>query len=89
MLHIPHVMSLLMIFQRLGVTFLTVSIDDLKKAGIQKRYLRIVAANIANLTNRLAMDNEAQIMDLHSRIKDIYACVNMDVSLIQYNHFFI
>ena len=82
MLHIPHVMSLLMIFQRLGVTFLTVSIDDLKKAGIQKRHLHLVAANIANLTNRLAMDNEALILGLHSRIKDIYACVNMDVSLV-------
>jgi hypothetical protein len=33
----------------------------------------------ANLTKRLSTDAEAQIADLHTKIKEIYACVNMDV----------
>ena len=33
------------------------------------------------LTKGLTPEAEAQIADLHTRIKDIYACVNMDVRL--------
>jgi hypothetical protein len=61
-----------MILQR---TFATVSADDLKRAG----FLNFVDAEVANLTKRLSTDAEAQIADLHTKIKEIHACVNMHV----------
>ena len=64
------------------VTFSTVLSDELAKAGVQGRLLNFVAANLADLQKKmLNMNAGAQIADLHSRIKEIYACVNMDVCL--------
>jgi hypothetical protein len=59
-------------------TFSTVSADDLKEAGVKMNFLSFVDAEVANLTKRLSTDAEAQIADLHTRIKEIYACVNLD-----------
>ena len=36
---------------------------------------------ITDLTKGLTLEAEAQIADLHTRIKEIYACINMDVRL--------
>ena len=76
---ILHVMLSLTILQR--VTFSTVSFGDLKKAGVLRRRLIFVPEKIANLTDRLTTNTKAQIADLHCKIKEIYACVNMDVSV--------
>jgi hypothetical protein len=57
-----YVLSLLTIFQR--VTFSDVSSDELEKAGIQRRLLYFMDAEIANLTKRLTPDTEVQIMDV-------------------------
>jgi hypothetical protein len=55
-----------------------------------------VPAKIADLTKGLTTDVEAEIKDLHSRIKKIYARVNMDVRLVlitfafgRLNHYFL
>jgi hypothetical protein len=61
------------------VTFSTVSFADLKKAGVLRGRLIFAPAKITNLTDKVTTDTKAQIADLHCRIKDIYACVNMDV----------
>ena len=63
------------------MTFSTVSSEDLEKAGVRRKRLIFVPAKITDLTKRLTSDAEVQIADLHTRIKDIYACVNMDVCL--------
>ncbi|KAH9083798.1 hypothetical protein EDB83DRAFT_2512105 [Lactarius deliciosus] len=60
------------------MSFSTVSLEDLEKAGVQGKWLVFKAAKITNLMNRLTMDTDSQIVDLHARIKEIYACVNMD-----------
>ncbi|KAF8345411.1 hypothetical protein F5887DRAFT_1061787 [Amanita rubescens] len=61
------------------VTFSTVSSEDLKKAGVKRNFC---AREKTDLTKELTSDAEAQIADLHTRIKDIYAGVNMDVLAI-------
>jgi hypothetical protein len=65
-----------MILQR---TFSTVSEDDLERAGVKMTFLNFKHAEVTNLTKRLSTDAKAQIADLHTKIKEIYACVNMDV----------
>ncbi|KAH9058876.1 hypothetical protein EDB87DRAFT_1578043 [Lactarius vividus] len=50
----------------------------LEKIGVQGKRLVFEVAKITDLTNELTTDAEAQILDLHARIKEIYACVTMD-----------
>ena len=50
-------------------------------AGVKRKRLVFVPAKLTDLTKGLTPEAEAQIADLHTRIKDIYACVNMDVRL--------
>ena len=69
-----------MMVQRL--TFSTVSEQDLKTAGVQRKRLVFKPEKISKLTEGLTPTVEAEIADLHSRIKKIYARVNMDVSLL-------
>ena len=71
-----------MMVQRL--TFSTVSEQDLKTAGIQRKRLVLNVfkpEKISKLTEGMKPTVEAEIADLLSRIKKIYARVNMDVSL--------
>ena len=49
--------------------------------GVKRKRLVFVPAKLTDLTKGLTPEAEAQIADLHTRIKDIYACVNMDVRL--------
>jgi hypothetical protein len=58
-----------------------VAAEDLKKAGIMRKRLAFETAKVAELTEGLTVNAEAEIVDLHSRIKKIHACVNMDVRL--------
>jgi hypothetical protein len=58
-----------------------VAAEDLKKAGVTRKRLIFEPAKIAELTKGLPKNAEAEIADLHSRIKKIYARVNMDVRL--------
>ena len=66
------------------MTFSTVKQEDLENAGVERKRLYFEPAKVAELTKDLTTNNatEAQIVDLHSRIKNIYAHVNMDVSLV-------
>lgn len=66
-----------MMLQR--VTFSTVASEDLKKAGVKRGLLAFEPAKVAELADGLTTDAGAEIADLHSRIKKIYAHVNMDV----------
>jgi hypothetical protein len=70
---------LLIMFQR--VTFSTNAAEDLKKAGVTRKRLVFEPAKVTELTKGLTTNAEAEIVDLHSRIKKIYARVNMDVRL--------
>jgi hypothetical protein len=72
-----------MMLQR--VTFSTVASGDLKKAGVNRNRLVFEPAKVAELTTGLTTNTEAEIADLHSRIKKIYARVNMDVHRIFIN----
>ena len=65
-----------MIRQR--VTFSTVAAEDLKKAGVTRKRLIFEPAKITEL---VTTNVEAEIADLHSRVKKIYARVSMDVRL--------
>ncbi|GLB44047.1 hypothetical protein LshimejAT787_1502310 [Lyophyllum shimeji] len=60
------------------VTFSTVASEDLKNAGVKRKRLIFEPAKVNELTSGLTMNAEAEIADLHSRIKKIYARVNMD-----------
>ncbi|KAH9040066.1 hypothetical protein EDB85DRAFT_2140703 [Lactarius pseudohatsudake] len=64
--------------KKLKMSFSTVSLKDLEMAGVQGKRLVFDPVKITNLTNRLTMDTDSQIVDLHARIKEIYACINMD-----------
>ena len=66
-----------MMLQKL--TFSTVTIEELKKAGIKRKRLSFELKKIAELI--VTKSAEAEISDLYSRIKKIYARVNMDVRL--------
>jgi methionyl-tRNA formyltransferase len=61
------------------VTFSTVRSDDLKRAGVIRKRLVFVPVKVTELAKALPTNAEAEISDLHSRIKKIYARVNMDV----------
>ena len=63
------------------MTFSTVSLEDLKKAGVTRKRLIFVSTKITELTKGLTTEAKAEIADLYSRIKKIYARVNMDVRL--------
>jgi hypothetical protein len=60
------------------VTFSTVAAEDLKKAGVTRKRLIFEPAKVTELTKGLTASAEAEIVDVHSRIKKIYARVNMD-----------
>ncbi|KAF8141943.1 hypothetical protein EV363DRAFT_1392347 [Boletus edulis] len=49
-----------------------------RKAGVMRKRLMFDDAKITDLTNGLITDAKAEITDLHSRMKKIYARVNMD-----------
>ncbi|KAF8461185.1 hypothetical protein DFH94DRAFT_640978 [Russula ochroleuca] len=51
-----------------------------KPAGVTSGRLVFEPAKLSELTEGLTANTEAEIADLHSRIKKIYAHVNMDVS---------
>jgi hypothetical protein len=63
------------------VTFSTVALEDLKQAGVTRKRLVFVPTKVTELTKGLTTETEFEIVDLHSRIKKIYARVNMDVRL--------
>jgi hypothetical protein len=63
------------------MTFSTATAEDLRKAGVTRRQLVFEPAKVTELTKGLTTNAEAEIADLHSRIKKIYARVNMDVHL--------
>ena len=63
------------------VTLSTVAAEDLRKAGVTRKRLAFEPAKVTELTKELTPNAEAEIADLHSRIKKIYARVNMDVCL--------
>ncbi|KJA14949.1 hypothetical protein HYPSUDRAFT_149754 [Hypholoma sublateritium FD-334 SS-4] len=60
-------------------TFSTVRSEDLEEAGVVRKRLEFEPVNVTELTKTLPSNAEAEILDLHSRIKKIYAHVNMDV----------
>lgn len=60
------------------VTFSTVVLDDLKKAGLTRKRLVFSAQKVTELANGLPRDVENLLADLYSRIKKIYTYVNMD-----------
>ena len=61
------------------MTFLTVRAEDLKRAGVVRKRLVFEPMKVTELAKALPTNAEAEILDLHSRIKKIYARVNMDV----------
>ncbi len=63
------------------MTFSTVSEQNPKTAGVQRKRLVFKPEKISKLTEGLIPTVEAEIVDLHSRIKKIYARVNMYVCL--------
>ena len=58
------------------MNFSAVTLEDLAKAGVNRKLLVFRPMKITDLANGLTTD---AIADLHSRIKKIYAYVNMDV----------
>jgi hypothetical protein len=74
-----HYILSLITFQR--VTFSTVAAEDLKKAGVTRKRLVFKPEKVTELAKVLTKNAGAEIVDLHSRIKKIYARVNMDVRL--------
>jgi len=62
------------------VTFSTVKLEDLKRGGVIRKRLIFNPKKVTKLAKAPTMPTvEAEIIDLHSRIKKIYAHVNMDV----------
>ncbi|KAH9176693.1 hypothetical protein EDB89DRAFT_1939413 [Lactarius sanguifluus] len=76
--HVHKVEDILRDVKKLKVSFSSITLNDLKKVGIKREPLIFADEKIAKLVNGLTVDTEAHIADLYSRIKDIYACVNMD-----------
>ncbi|KAG6843940.1 hypothetical protein H0H87_011525 [Tephrocybe sp. NHM501043] len=63
------------------VTFSTVVLEALKKAGVPKKHLVFNPSKLTDLANQFAKNIETQMADLYySRIKKIYSYVNMDVA---------
>ncbi|KAF8555271.1 hypothetical protein OG21DRAFT_1411149, partial [Imleria badia] len=61
----------------------SVSADNLKKAGIMRKQLVFQPQKVTELTKGLSMSAESKIVDLHAQIKKIYAYVNMDIASTQ------
>lgn len=61
------------------MTFSTVRSEDLKIVGVVRKRLVFEPAKVIELSKVLPTSAEAEILDLHFRIKKIYARVNMDV----------
>ncbi|KAH8995649.1 Flavinator of succinate dehydrogenase-domain-containing protein [Lactarius akahatsu] len=59
-------------------SFSTVLLEELEMAGVQEKRLVFDPVKLTDLTNGLTTEAGSQIADLHARIKEIYACVNMD-----------
>lgn len=57
------------------MTFSTVASEDLKKAGVKRRRLVFKSAKVTELTSGVTTNADAEIADLHCRIKKIYARV--------------
>ncbi|KAH8993221.1 hypothetical protein EDB86DRAFT_3064853 [Lactarius hatsudake] len=53
---------------------------DLEKIGVQGKRLVFEAAKITDLTNRLTMEANSQIVDLHARIKRLHAATGLQIS---------
>ncbi|KAH9083809.1 hypothetical protein EDB83DRAFT_2309719 [Lactarius deliciosus] len=81
--HVHKVEDILKDVKKPKVSFLTISSKHLKKVGVKRKLLIFADEKITELMNGLTMDAEAQIADLHSRIKEIYACVNMVLLTLQ------
>ena len=64
---------LLTILQRM--TFSTVRSENLKRASLVRKRLGFEPVKVTELTKALPTNAEAGILDLHSRIKRIYARV--------------
>ncbi|KIM38265.1 hypothetical protein M413DRAFT_20101 [Hebeloma cylindrosporum] len=60
------------------VTSSTLTLEDLKEAGITRKCLVFVPTKVNELTNGLTSEATVDITDLQSRIKKIYERVNMD-----------
>ncbi|TFK69574.1 hypothetical protein BDN72DRAFT_897151 [Pluteus cervinus] len=62
------------------LNFSEVTEDDLRKAGVVRRALQRVPENVAELAEayRINPAIETEIVGLHSRVKDIYGCVNRE-----------
>lgn len=76
--HVHKVEDILRNVKKLKVSFSTITLNDLKNVGVKREPLIISDDKIAKLVNGLTVDTEAHIADLYSRVKEIYACVNMD-----------
>lgn len=64
-----------------SATFSTIKFEDLDRAGVVRKCLTFDPAKVTELAMALTTHAEAEVLDLHCRIKKIYARVNMDVCL--------
>lgn len=71
--------NLSIILQR--VIFSSLTSEDLKNADVTRKCLAFEPSKVTELKKGLTKEAEVEIADLHSRIKKIYARVNMDVRL--------
>ena len=69
-----------MMLQR--VNFSAVTTEDLEKIGVKKKPFDFDPEKLAELIKGITTNAEAEIADLQSQIKKIYASVDMDVRLI-------
>ncbi|KAG5641158.1 hypothetical protein DXG03_005874 [Asterophora parasitica] len=60
------------------MTLSTVRTEDLNGAGVVRKRLIFNPGKVIELAKALTTNAEAEISDLHSRLKKIYASVNMD-----------
>lgn len=60
------------------LSFSTVTSEDLQSAGIVRKRPIFKPEKVTELAKGLSPAAEDELVDLHSRIKKIYACVNMD-----------
>ncbi|KAF9811062.1 hypothetical protein IEO21_06691 [Rhodonia placenta] len=63
------------------LSFSTVTSEDLQSAGVVRKRLIFKPEKVTELAKGLSPAAEDEIVDLHSRIKKIYARVNMDRSV--------
>lgn len=60
------------------LTFSTVKSEDLSNVGVVRKLLFFDSFQVAELAKALPANLEAEVTDLHSRIKKIYGSVNME-----------